>query len=118
MRLAGTSDENPEHDSHDQNRDDARQTHTRANVQQRPQNQRAQAQRSGESARVVQTLLAELAKSTADRETLARFYEHARSELALCHADEQQKLQVQQAFGQRCESGGIKPREVVTGRTA
>ena len=76
------------------------------------------AQNTNEAGRIVQQLVEDLNKAPADRETLANFYEYARSELAQAGATEQQKLVVQEAFGKRCASAGLKPREVISGRAA
>jgi hypothetical protein len=113
MRLAGTSEENPEDDSHD---DDRR----------RQQGQQEQRLGAGlkdarpvyDAAKVVQGLMADLGRIATDRETLGRFYEYARGELAKCRADEQQKLLVQQEFGRRCAGAGLKPKDVIAGRAA
>jgi hypothetical protein len=71
-----------------------------------------------DAGKLVQQLVADLDAAAADRETLARFYEYARGELAQCGATEQQKTVVQEAFGKRCASAGLKPREVISGRAA
>ena len=122
MRLAGTSEENPEDDSHDEG-DRRQQSGGRPGLQ--SQHQRTggssgqqRAQNTNEAGRVVQQLVSDLQKAPADRETLARFYEYARAELAQCGANEQQKTAVQEAFGKRCAAGGLKPRDVISGRAA
>jgi hypothetical protein len=119
MRLAGTSDENPEHDSHDEGH---RQQSGGGPVKAQPRaagnGGQPRAQNTNEAGRVVQQLVEDLNKAPADRETLANFYEYARSELAQAGATEQQKLVVQEAFGKRCASAGLKPREVISGRAA
>jgi hypothetical protein len=71
-----------------------------------------------DASKLVQQLVADLDAAAADRETLARFYEYARGELAQCGATEQQKTVVQEAFGKRCASAGLRPREVISGRAA
>jgi hypothetical protein len=71
-----------------------------------------------DASKLVQQLVADLDAAAADRETLARFYEYARGELAQCGATEQQKTVVQEAFGKRCAAAGLKPREVISGRAA
>lgn len=120
MRLAGTSEENPEDDSHDEN--DRRQngggpakaqprTTGNAGGQQRAQN-------TNEAGRVVQGLVNDLSRASADRETLASFYEFARAELSQCSATDQQKKMVWDAFGERCKAANLNPRQVIAGRAA
>lgn len=71
------------------------------------------------AAKVVEQLKAKLtAMNPPDRELLASFYEDARAELALCAANEQQRMMVQEAFGKRCADIGIKPKDVLAGRAA
>lgn len=101
MGLAGSLEEDPEHGEEPEQRSAPARTQG--------------AGPSPESARVVRDLIAELGKTAGDRESLAHFYETARTELALCRASEQQKTTVQQAFGERCAAAGLKPRDVVTG---
>jgi hypothetical protein len=62
---------------------------------------------------VVKRLLGELEAAPTDQKTLAQFYAHARTELDACRADEQQRLQVQQAWGKRCTDAGLKPKDVI-----
>jgi hypothetical protein len=71
-----------------------------------------------DASKLVERLVTDLNQAPADRETLANFYEYARGELAQCGATEQQKIVVQEAFGKRCASAGLKPREVISGRAA
>jgi hypothetical protein len=119
MRLAGTSVENPEDDSHDEGH---RQQSGGGPVKAQPRaagnGGQPRAQNTNAAGRVVQQLVEDLNKAPADRETLANFYEYARGELAQCGATEQQKIVVQEAFGKRCASAGLKPREVISGRAA
>lgn len=122
MRLAGTSEENPEDDSHDEDHHQQSGGQRPAQTQPRAANggnaQRPQQQPSNGSGKVVEQLLTDLGKATGDRETLANYYEHARAELAQCGANEQQKKIVWDAFGGRCKSAGLEPRAVVSGRAA
>ena len=120
MRLAGTSEENPEHDSHDEQQPNGQR---QGGGQQRPAQgkpaQQQQRQPSADSGRVIQGLLEDLAKlRKSDRSTLASFYAYAREQLEVCAASEQQRTTVQKAFGQVCESNGLKPRDVISGRAA
>lgn len=65
------------------------------------------------SAALVQALVSEVA--TIPAEMLREWYAHARDELGQAGADEQQRMAVSAAFGDRCKALGLKPRDVVQG---
>lgn len=104
MRLAGTSEENPEHDSHDDERGGGP---AKAATKSEP----------GVAKAVMETLHRELAAQP-DFDALALFHNHALTQMDKARVDEGPRQAFWAAWGKRCEALRLNPGKVAAAARA